>query len=76
MHGTSLRPWLLMVAVAAGTRAHRRDVGQTKEQSGLAVTGANFRNDVNLSGTISSSDIIQVKANAGHSVTAPSARAE
>lgn len=44
------------------------DVAQTKGQSGLAVTGANFRQDVNASGTITASDIAQVKTNAGHTL--------
>jgi len=44
------------------------DVAQTKGQSGLPVTAANFRTDVNVNGAISVSDIAQVKANAGNSV--------
>jgi hypothetical protein len=44
------------------------DVTQTKQRSGLPVTAANFRSDVNISGSISASDIGQVKANAGHAV--------
>ena len=43
------------------------DVGQTKGQSGQAVTGANFRLDVNVSGgTIGASDISLVKSNSGN----------
>ncbi len=44
------------------------DVAQTKGQSGVAVTGANFRNDVNANGTINAGDTAQVKASAGHSL--------
>ena len=44
------------------------DVAQTKGQSGLPVTAANFRTDVNAGGTIAASDIAQVKANAGNTV--------
>jgi len=44
------------------------DVAQTKAQSGLPVTAANFRTDVNVNGAISVSDIAQVKANTGNSV--------
>jgi hypothetical protein len=44
------------------------DVAQTKGQSGVAVTGANFRNDINAGGSISASDVAQVKANAGHAL--------
>jgi hypothetical protein len=44
------------------------DVAQTKGQSGVAVTAANFRNDINANGSISASDVAQVKANAGHTL--------
>ena len=44
------------------------DVAQTKGQSGVAVTAANFRTDVNANGSISASDVAQVKANAGHTL--------
>ena len=44
------------------------DVAQTKGQSGLPVTAANFRTDVNANGAISASDIAQVKADAGHTL--------
>jgi uncharacterized delta-60 repeat protein len=44
------------------------DVAQTKGQSGVAVTGANFRTDINANGSVSASDVAQVKANAGHTL--------
>lgn len=44
------------------------DIGQTKAQSGVAVSAANFRDDTSVSGSINATDIGQVKANAGHSV--------
>ena len=44
------------------------DLGQTKANSGVPVTEANFRNDTTTSGAISASDIGQVKANAGHTL--------
>jgi hypothetical protein len=44
------------------------DVGLTKAESGATVTAANFRTDLNASGTITSSDIAQVKAATGNSV--------
>ena len=44
------------------------DVAQTKGQSGLPVSAANFRTDVNADGTITASDIAQVKANSGHNL--------
>ncbi len=44
------------------------DLAQTKAQSGVPVTGANFREDVNVSGTVSAGDTALVKANAGHTL--------
>jgi len=45
------------------------DVSQTKAQSGLLVTAANFREDLNLSGgSIGSSDISLVKSKTGNSL--------
>ena len=48
------------------------DIGQTKAQSGQAVTAANFRQDVNVSGgSISASDIGLVKSRSGNSLPPP-----
>jgi hypothetical protein len=44
------------------------DIGQTKAQSGVAVTSANFRQDVTPNGTINASDIGLVKSRSGASV--------
>jgi uncharacterized protein (TIGR02597 family) len=41
------------------------DIGQTKTQSGVPVTAANFRQDVVITGTINATDIGQVKARSG-----------
>jgi hypothetical protein len=41
------------------------DIGQTKAQSGQPVTNANFRQDVNVSGTMTAADIGLVKSKAG-----------
>ena len=41
------------------------DIGQTKAQSGQAVTGSNFRTDVNVSGSINASDVSLVKSKSG-----------
>ena len=42
------------------------DVGQTKSQSGNAVTGSNFREDVTVDGNINASDIGLVKSKSGN----------
>ena len=44
------------------------DVASAKSQSGMAVTGMNFRNDVNVSDSISGSDVAQVKSRSGNSI--------
>ena len=44
------------------------DVSQTKGQSGAALTSANFREDVNLSGSISASDVGVVRSRSGFNV--------
>jgi hypothetical protein len=41
------------------------DIGQTKSQSGNAVSGTNFREDVTVDGNINSSDIGLVKSKSG-----------
>ncbi|MEP6602258.1 MAG: S8 family serine peptidase [Nitrospirota bacterium] len=44
------------------------DLAQTKAQSGIPVTGANFREDVAVSGSIGASDIALVKSRSGFNV--------
>lgn len=44
------------------------DIAQTKAQVGAVVTGANFREDVNVSGTLTSADVSLVKSKLGNSV--------
>ncbi len=59
----------ILIGDANGNKnVNSSDIGQTKSQSGVAVTAANFRSDVNVSGTLTASDVSQVKANAGHTV--------
>jgi len=41
------------------------DIGQTKSQSGKAVTGSTFREDVNIDGFLDSADIALVKSKSG-----------
>ncbi len=44
------------------------DVSQTKAQSGVAVTGSNFREDVNANGSINAGDVALVKGASGTSL--------
>ncbi len=44
------------------------DVSQTKSQSGLAVTGSNYREDVTVNGSINASDVSLVKSRSGFGV--------
>jgi hypothetical protein len=44
------------------------DLAQTKAQSGVVVTGANFRTDINANGSVNAGDTAIVKANAGHTL--------
>jgi hypothetical protein len=41
------------------------DIGQTKSQSGQAVDGGNFREDVTVDGNLNSADIGLVKSKSG-----------
>jgi hypothetical protein len=58
-----------MGALIGDTTADRfvdsADIAQTKSQSGKAVTGSNFREDVNVDGFIDSADIAFVKSKSG-----------
>ena len=44
------------------------DVTVTKGQVGMAVTSSNFREDVNVTGTLTSADVKQVRGKLGHSL--------
>ncbi len=61
-----------MVVLAGDTNGNKTvnasDIGQTKAQSGQAITPANFRTDVNINGSINASDIGLVKSRSGQSV--------
>ena len=41
------------------------DVSQAKLQSGQAVTGSNFRNDITVNGSINATDVSSVKLKSG-----------
>ncbi|MEO5721921.1 MAG: hypothetical protein ABIR71_10680 [Chthoniobacterales bacterium] len=65
--GTVTIPVGILLGDTNGSRSvSSTDIGQVKAASGQAVTGANFRLDVNVSGgSISSSDISLVKSRSG-----------
>ncbi len=44
------------------------DIYRAKMQSGMPVTAANFRADINANGSITASDVSQAKANSGHTL--------
>ena len=62
-------PMSLLLGDTNGNRVvNASDVSQTKGQLGQVVTGANFRSDVNVSGSITSSDVTLIKQNIPHVV--------
>ncbi|HZR77579.1 MAG TPA: hypothetical protein VFA58_00105, partial [Chthoniobacterales bacterium] len=44
------------------------DIGQTKSQSGIAVSNSNYREDLNADGFIDASDIGLVKSKSGNTL--------
>jgi hypothetical protein len=59
----------MLIADTNGNKAvNASDVAQTKGQVGHTVASANFRQDVNVSGSMTSADVALVKANNGHGV--------
>jgi hypothetical protein len=59
----------ILLGDTVGNRSvNATDIGQTKANSGLPVSGANFRTDITVSGSVNASDIGQVKANSGHTL--------
>ena len=56
---------LLVGDASASGDVNSTDVSQTKAQSGITVTGSNFREDVNANGAINSSDVSLVKSRSG-----------
>jgi hypothetical protein len=68
--GTNVGNVSIPMGVLAGdTTADRNvnsaDISQTKSQSGIAVSGSNFREDVNVDGSINSADVAFVKSKSG-----------
>ena len=65
---TSVSAHILIGDVNGDKTVNATDVILTKGQIGKAVTSSNFRDDVNVSGTITSADGKQVKSDVGHSL--------
>lgn len=57
---------VLLADTNGNTTTNAADVSQTKGRVGQSITTSNFRSDVNVSGTITASDVAIVKANLGH----------
>jgi hypothetical protein len=59
----------MLAGDSSGNKAvNATDVSQTRLQSGLPVTAANFREDINASGIINATDVGEVKVDSGHSL--------
>jgi hypothetical protein len=68
MPDTAVNINMLIADTNGNKTVNASDIAQTKGQVGLAVTASNFRNDVNVTGTLSSADVSLVKASNGHGV--------
>ena len=56
---------VLLGDTTANGSVNSSDISQTKGQSGMPVTGSNFREDVTVDGNLNSSDISIVKSKSG-----------
>jgi len=65
MGDVSLQMGVLLGDATADGSVNSADIGQTKSQSGHAVTSSNFREDVTVDGSINSADIGLVKSKSG-----------
>jgi hypothetical protein len=65
---TAVSANILIGDVNGDKTVNTTDVTLTKGQIGMPVTSSNFRDDVNVSGTITSADSKQVKSDVGHSL--------
>jgi uncharacterized delta-60 repeat protein len=65
---TSVSANMLIGDTSGNKTVNNADVTQTRRQVGMAVTASNFREDVNVTGTITSTDVSLVQSNVGHSL--------
>ena len=65
---TSVPMNVLVGDVTGNKTVNASDVGAVKSQSGMAVTGSNFRADVTAEGAINSSDVGLTKSRSGNSL--------
>ena len=59
---------MLIGDVNGDKTVNNSDVGLTKGQIGMAVTSANFREEIQISGTLASADVWEVKGAKGHTL--------
>ena len=65
---TSVNANMLIGDVNGDKTVNNTDAGLTKGQVGMAVTNANFREDVRISGTITFADVREVRSAKGHTL--------
>jgi hypothetical protein len=65
---TTLSVNMLIGDTSGNKTVNSSDVSQTKGQSGLAVSAANFREDVTVNNSINASDVSLVKSGSGNGV--------
>ena len=65
---TAVNAVMLVADINANRSVNSSDVAQDKLQVGAPVDSSNFRDDINVSGTISSTDVTLVKGSVGNSV--------
>ena len=65
---TSVSANMLIGDVNGDRKVNNTDIGLTKGQIGMAVTSANFREDVRISGTITFADVREVRGAKGHTL--------
>jgi hypothetical protein len=73
---TSVTAKMLIGDTTGNGSVNSSDVGETKLQTGQAVSSSNFRDDVTVSGDINSSDVGLVKLHSGEGVSTPARKLE
>ncbi len=71
---TSVTVNMLIGDTNGNSTVNATDLGETKLQSGQAVSASNFRDDVNASGDITATDVSIVKLHSGEGISAASGK--